>query len=77
MKILSVIDSFKGTITSKRLGEITKEELKKHSIDCDYLAISDGGEGFLDAISNNLELDVHIVEVKDPLYRKIKCVVTV
>lgn len=73
MKILSVIDSFKGTITSKRLGEITKEELKKHSIDCDYLAISDGGEGFLDAISNNLELDVHIVEVKDPLYRKIKC----
>ena len=72
MKVLSVIDSFKGTITSKRLGEITKEVLSTKNIDCDYLAISDGGEGFLDAISNNLELKEKYVEVNNPLFRKIK-----
>ncbi len=29
MKALIMIDSFKGTITSKRLGEITQEEMSK------------------------------------------------
>lgn len=73
MKVLAVIDSFKGTITSKRLGELTKEELRNKNIECDYLSISDGGEGFLDAISNNLKLNEVIVNVSDPLYRKINC----
>lgn len=72
MKVLSVIDSFKGTITSKRLGQITKEELEKKGIECKYLSISDGGEGFLDAISNNLKLDEIIVTVNNPLFKKIE-----
>ena len=69
MKVLAVIDSFKGTITSKRLGELTKEELRNKNIECDYLSISDGGEGFLDAISNNLKLNEVIVNVSDPSTR--------
>ena len=50
MKALILIDSFKGALTSKELGQITKEELKKKNIDSDYYPISDGGDGFLDAV---------------------------
>ena len=50
MKALILIDSFKGTLTSKELGQITKEELVKKNIDSDYYPISDGGDGFLDAV---------------------------
>ncbi len=51
MKILVACDSFKGSLTSKEIGNIIKEELEKKGHQVDYIAISDGGEGFLDAIS--------------------------
>lgn len=69
MKILVLIDSFKGTITSKRLGEIFKEELKNH--DVDSFCIADGGDGFLDSISENVKLYKENTTVSDPLFRKI------
>jgi len=50
-KILAAIDSFKGTLSSRQIGEILKEESEKYShIDFDFLPIADGGEGTLDAI---------------------------
>lgn len=68
MKILALIDSFKGTITSKELGKLVKEELG--SCVTTY-AIADGGDGFLDSISENIALDKKHIKVKDPLFRSI------
>lgn len=51
MKYLVVSDSFKGTLTSTQIGEIVQSEIKKHGIECDYIPVSDGGEGFIECIS--------------------------
>lgn len=50
MKILVACDSFKGSLTSIEIGKIVQEELNKKGHNVDYIAISDGGEGFLDSI---------------------------
>lgn len=71
MRALSIIDSFKGTMTSKRAGEIVQEELKKQSIDSDFIVVSDGGEGFLDAISSLIDYEKRDIEVLNPLGKKI------
>lgn len=72
MKILSIIDSFKGTITSLRLGELVKEEQEKKGNEVKSIAIADGGDGFLDAISQNIPLDKVYINVCDPLFRKVE-----
>ncbi len=71
MRALILIDSFKGTITSKELGIITKEELNLRGIEADYYPISDGGDGFLDAISALKKLDAVQIECFDPFFRLI------
>ncbi|HBP26257.1 MAG TPA: hypothetical protein DD618_04825 [Acholeplasmatales bacterium] len=72
MKALSIIDSFKGTITSTELGMIMSEELTKKGIEADFIPISDGGDGFLD-VTEMVTKDPRIeVVVSDPLGRKIK-----
>jgi len=72
MKVLGIIDSFKGSITSKELGEILKEELSKKKILCDYIPLSDGGEGFLEMLESfDKKLKRIYVETFDPLLRKI------
>lgn len=50
MKILTISDSFKGTMTSNEIGEIITNYYQKKGYDADYIPISDGGEGFLDVI---------------------------
>ena len=57
MKILSIIDSFKGTFTSLEISHIVKEELEKKGAEVTCIPISDGGEGFLEAYNyiNHLE----------------------
>ncbi len=48
MKILVASDSFKGTMSSQVIGRIVQQELAPaHQVD--YLPVSDGGEGLLDA----------------------------
>lgn len=71
MKILSIIDSFKGTITSKRLSTLVKEELEDNDTYVKGVCIADGGDGFLDAISENIPLEIKNVVVFDPLFRRI------
>ena len=71
MKALIMIDSFKGTITSKRLGEITKEELEKKNIECDYFPIADGGDGFLDSIEVFIKAEKVECKCLDPFFRLI------
>lgn len=53
MKILVAPDSFKGTLKSNQVSQIIIEELSKYMPHYEFinLPISDGGEGFLDAIS--------------------------
>lgn len=50
-KVLAIIDSFKGTLDSVTLGKIIKDVADEDQVQLDFLPISDGGEGFHDAIS--------------------------
>ena len=76
MNVLTIIDSFKGTITSKKLGEITKEELEAKGHNVDVIPVADGGDGFCEAMedifaSQKINYSKRKVVVNDPLFRKI------
>ena len=49
-RILVICDSFKGTLSSKEVGEIIVNNVNKNKYIAEYLPISDGGEGFLDTL---------------------------
>lgn len=49
-RILVISDSFKGTLSSKEVGEIIVNNVNKNKYIAEYLPISDGGEGFLDTL---------------------------
>ena len=59
-KVLVVPDSFKGTLSSKRICEIIEERVKTHFFDANVVSIpvADGGEGsvecFLSATNGEL-----------------------
>lgn len=72
MKVLGIVDSFKGTLSSLEIGKILKEELAKKKIEVDYITISDGGEGFLDTIEYLFGLDRVYINTLDPLNREIE-----
>ena len=55
MKILTICDSFKGTLSSKEIGIIVSNELNNKGYTADYVSISDGGEGFIDSFSEILK----------------------
>ncbi len=56
IKILSLIDSFKGSISSLEISKFLKRNFKNFS----YFPISDGGENFLDVIKKILKNnDIH------------------
>jgi glycerate kinase len=67
MNIFIAVDSFKGSIKSKQINKLIKtylENLGHQAISCD---ISDGGEGFLDAILAKHNYKRIIVDTTDPL----------
>lgn len=72
MKILAIIDKFKGTMSSKSLGKITKDLLNAKNHHVNYYCVSDGGDGFLDSINQNKKLKRKYVYVLDALSRKRK-----
>ncbi len=55
-KALIMIDSFKSTITSIDAGKMMADKLNKSKIEASYYPVSDGGEGFYDAIKPHLNL---------------------
>ena len=76
MNVLTIIDSFKGTITSKKLGEIVKEEFEAQGHNVDVIPVADGGDGFCDAIediliSQKINYKKMTLDVMDPLFRKV------
>lgn len=50
MNILIAVDSFKGTLTSKEVAEIIKDNIIDELATFDIIAIADGGEGTVDSL---------------------------
>ncbi|WP_341227644.1 glycerate kinase [uncultured Arcticibacterium sp.] len=71
MKILISSDSFKGSLTSKEVGEALKEGIlnKKQDASIEVISVADGGEGSLTAINESLQADEVKQFVKDPFWR--------
>lgn len=72
MKILTISDSFKGTLSSTKIGQIVTEYYQQQGHICEYIPISDGGEGFLDVIKYVTGICESEIMVNDPLFRKTK-----
>ncbi len=72
-KIIVVIDSFKGCLTSAEANRAAAEGILTHNPDAEIITIpvSDGGEGWLEAFQ--AAVGGHLVDVKvnDPLMRPI------
>ncbi len=75
MKVLTAIDSFKGSLTSREAGMAAAEGIKRvyPEAECEVLTVADGGEGTVDALMSALKGKTVTAEVSDPLGRKIKC----
>ncbi len=71
MKIIVAIDSLKGCLTSTEANRAVAEEISSRMPDAEVmqLAVSDGGEGWLEAFRNVLGGSITEVKVKDPLMR--------
>jgi glycerate kinase len=68
MKILVAIDSFKGTMKSSDISELVKKHYqRKLNHDFSLLPISDGGEGFLNAIESIKGIKKVNIEVEGPM----------
>ena len=72
MKILVASDSFKGTMASSKIGRIVQEELSPFH-DVDWMPVSDGGEGFVDAWRPFFPGRLVTTGCRDPLGRAITC----
>lgn len=74
MKVVVMIDSFKGSLSSLEAGNIIKDEiLKLNSNEEIYvLPIADGGEGTVDSMSELKDSKLCQVLVEDPLFDQTK-----
>lgn len=73
MKVIALIDSFKGSMSSAVIANILKKELKSKGNTIEALPISDGGEGFIDAIKSHFLVAATTVKAVDPLGQSINC----
>lgn len=74
MKVLLAFDSFKDTLSAQCVSDVTKNVLENNikDIDITIRTLSDGGEGFLQSLSNSLDLEPVSVTVNGPLGNKIE-----
>jgi glycerate kinase len=72
MKFLAIVDSFKGSISSKEAGQLIVETLRERDYEGTSFPISDGGEGFLETIQAINPFKQRFVSVLDPLGREIR-----
>lgn len=70
MRILTISDSFKGTMSSLEIGQIVTEYCRKKGYDATYIPISDGGEGFLETIHYITQLPFQEKEVMNPVFER-------
>ncbi len=71
MNIFSGIDSFKGTLSSVEIADILKAYYEDKQVNIKAFPISDGGEGFLEAIKSKYLLDFNYLKSFDALNKKI------
>lgn len=73
MKIVIMIDSFKGSLSSLDAANIIKNEIEKLNPkeDITVLPVADGGEGTVDSMSELDGSKLVEVEVENPLFDKI------
>lgn len=71
MKIVLVIDSFKGCLSSVEANQAAAECIRSFLPDADIVQIpvSDGGEGFIDAFHAAIGGEIKEVTVRDPMMR--------
>lgn len=74
MKVLLIPDKFKGSLSAKGvINAIEKGVLKaKPETQIYSVMASDGGDGFLNAVSENIKCEEVNAETVDPLGRKVK-----
>jgi len=70
-RFVIAIDSFKGCLSSRQANHAVREGVKAGCPDAetDEIAVSDGGEGFLDAFAETGEWQRVTLAVHDPLMR--------
>jgi glycerate kinase len=64
-KILIAMDSFKGTLSSKELSELIKIHLPYKKAVFTLIPMSDGGEGFVEALTYSLDSQKRYLMVED------------
>lgn len=62
MKIVTAIDSMKGSLTSKQANRIVAEVFRDEKIDVTEITIADGGEGTVDAFVTNGDGEIKSVK---------------
>lgn len=75
LKVLAVVDSFKGSMTSVQAGMAVKKGLKKNykNREIEVVPVADGGEGTMDAIAyGKSNMKRHTVNVTGPLGQVVK-----
>lgn len=75
MKILTVIDSFKGSMSSLEAGQAVAKGIHRVDPDADVVvrALADGGEGTVEALVSNRNGTLRRVEVTGPLGTPVTC----
>lgn len=76
MKILLIPDKFKGSLDAKEVIRAISNGIIGADADAEIFSVlaSDGGDGFLNAVSENLDCNEVFAITVDPLNRKIKAV---
>ena len=74
MKVVVAMDSFKGCLSSAEANDAATEGILKAFPDAEIIQVpvSDGGEGFLEAIRSAVSCNLIEIVVRDPLMRPIK-----
>lgn len=74
MKVVVAIDSFKGSMSSRELGNTIEEGIKKVYPDAEIIKIpiADGGEGTVQALIEESDGKFIEIEVSNPLMKKIR-----
>ncbi|MCL2508075.1 MAG: glycerate kinase [Oscillospiraceae bacterium] len=72
-KIIIIPDSFKGTLSSKEICDITASRILAHFPDCDAVSIpvADGGEGSVDCFLAAVGGESVSVRVKGPFFEEL------
>lgn len=75
MKVVTAIDSFKGSLTSLEAGEAVRRGILKvyPSASVEVRPLADGGEGTVEALISGMGGTIYEIQVTGPLGEKVSC----